>query len=188
MSREASDMHKKILMVVDDRMVTQSAIRQAIGMAHAFRADIHFLYVFPTHGVLGNDILPEAALSNEDFQTETIAHAQKMLAAASELAERAGIHSSRAIGSGSDGAQCVSDAAAMGHCDLIVVGAGGENSMRLNLNGSIASELISVTTVPVLICGDPGSSGEFGDRVSVSIRARQSHLEFLERHRKEKND
>jgi len=101
-------MYKQILVVVDDRVVTQSAIRQAIEMAHALRADLHFFYVLPNHVDLGFDIHP--------------------------------------------------------------------------------AEALSAASVPVLVCRDTGSSGGFGRRASVAIRARQRRLELMERRSKERND
>lgn len=181
-------MHRRILVVVDDRVVTQSAIRQAIELAKAVRADIHFFYVLPNPVVVGFDILPVADLSHVVFQNEATAHARNMLDAARELAELAGIQSFCAVGSGTDGAHSVSVAAENKHCDLIVVGTEGKNAMLRILSGSIVPKLISVASVPVLVCRDTGSSGGFGRRASVSIRARQRRQELLERRRKEVND
>ncbi|MCF8155613.1 MAG: universal stress protein [Rhodoferax sp.] len=181
-------MYKRILVVVDDRVVTQSAIRQAIEMAQALRADIHFYYVLPTHAVIGFEFLPMAELANSDFEHEAIAHAQKMLAAAAELAEQAGILSFGTLGAGADDAQCVAEAADSKHCELIVVGTEGENAVLRILNGSIVPGLISKASVPVLVCRDTGSRGGFGRRASVSLRAKQKRLELMERRRSEKND
>lgn len=181
-------MYKKILVVVDDRVVTQSAIRQAIEMAQALRADIHFFYVLPTHGVSGLDIHPMAEFSNDGVQNEAAAHAKNMLAAARELAERAGIQSFLTTGSGPDGVRCVSDIVEEKHCDLIVVGAQERNPVLQILNGSIVPGLLAAASVPVLVCRDTGSSGGFGRRASVSICARQRRLERMERRGKEKND
>jgi nucleotide-binding universal stress UspA family protein len=179
-------MYKKILVVVDDRVVTQSAIRQAIEMAHALRADIHFFYVLPTYETPDFDIHPVGALSNDDARSNAATHAKNMLAAARELAERAGIQSF--LATGSESAQCVSDAAEMKHCNLIIVGAEKRNPVLQTLNGGIVPGLLSVASVPVLVCRDTGSSGGFGRRASVSIRARQRRLELMERRRKERND
>ncbi len=181
-------MHKRILVVVDDRIVTQSAIRQAIELAQAVRADIHFLSVLPALGVWDFDTLPAASLASGDLEREATAHAQKLLSAASEWAERAGIQSFCSIGSGSDGAQCVSDFATKKRCSLIVVGAEAKNAVLQYLGGGIVPGLIGVASIPVLICRDSGASGSFGHRDSISLRARQRSREFLERRRKEKND
>ena len=181
-------MHKKILVVVDDRAVTQSAIRQAIELAQAIRADIHFFSVLPTFGGSGFDNFHAAEISKGEFESEATANAQKILSAARGWAERAGIHSFCAMGSDADGVQCVSDAATKKHCSLIVVGAEEENTVTQYVNGAIVPRLISVASVPVLVCRDAGSDGSFGYRDSVFTRARHRSQELLERRWKEKND
>lgn len=181
-------MYKKILVVVDDRVVTQSAIRQAIELAQVHSADIHFLYLLPRQGPVSFEILPVAEFTYEEFHKKAKLHAQKMLAAASEVCERYGVFSMCSMGNDSDDAQFVVDAAEHKHCDLIVVGTEGKNAVLRLLNGSIVPGLISRASVPVLVCRDTGSRGGFGRRASVSIRARQRRQELLERRTKEPSD
>jgi nucleotide-binding universal stress UspA family protein len=171
-------MYRKILVVVDDRVVTQSAIRQAIEIARALRADVYFLSILPGHG----------ALSNEGVQSQLVTHTNSLLAAARELAEEAGIQSFVATSLGSDVAQGVSDVAERKHCDLIVVAAEVRNPVLQIFSSSFVPKLLSVTSVPLLVCQDTGLNGGFGRRVSVSIRARQRRLELLERRKRESND
>jgi nucleotide-binding universal stress UspA family protein len=181
-------MQKKILVVVDDRVVTQSAIRQAIELAKEIRAVIHFFYVLPVQVISGFDIFPVSELSPQEFKNQATAHADEMLDAACELAGLSGIQSFCSIGSDTDHAHCVSIAAEKKNCQLIVVGTEGKNAMLRILNGSIVPGLISVASVPVLVCRDMGSSGGFGRRVSVSIRARQRRQILQERRERETND
>lgn len=182
-------MHKRILVVVDDRVVTQTAIRQAIELAHAIRADIHFYCVIPNPGVLGLDILSAAELLYADWHKDATAHAQKLLAAAVDRAEQAGIQSFCAVESGSDGAQCVSDTAKRKRCHLIVVGAETEKSSFMQfLNGCIVPGLIAVASVPVLVCRDTDLGSGFAERAQGWVGERQRRVERLERRRKEKND
>lgn len=181
-------MYKKILVLVDDRAVTQSAIRQGVEMALVHRADILFFHVLPRYVFPGFDILPVGDLSPEEFQAKAHAHAHTILAAASELAERAGVQSYRAMGSGADDAQCVSDAADKRHCDLIVVGTEGRNAVMRILNGSIIPGLITVATVPVLICRDASALAGSGRRAVSALRARQRRIELSERRVREDND
>jgi len=181
-------MYKRILVVVDDRVVTQSVIKQAIVMAQALRADIHFFYTLSVPEVASFDILPVAEITGEHLQREATARAQVLLGAASELAERAGIQSFQVIGPGGEAAQSVADAAARKQCDLIMVGTEGRNAVLRLLSGSIVPRLISAASVPVLVCRDTGSDGGIGRRTSVSMRARQRRRELLERRCAESND
>lgn len=181
-------MYKKILVVVDDREVSQSAIRQAIEIAQVHRADIHFFYVMPHYEFTSFDMLPVADLPPEEFQNKAKAQAHSMLKQASDLAEYAGIQSFQAMGSGKDDAQCVSDAAERKHCDLIVVGTEGSNAVMRILNGSIIPGLISVATVPILICRDMGSHNEIKRKANAAQYARLRRRENLERRQQEDND
>jgi nucleotide-binding universal stress UspA family protein len=132
-------MYKKILVVVDEREISQSAIDQGIALARVHRADILFFYV-----------LPEG--TPEEFQRQSSEQASQRLAAASAQAERAGVHSHRAMGTGTDDAHCVAEAATQRHCDLIVVATEEKNAVVRLLTGSIVPGLISAATVPLLIC------------------------------------
>jgi len=181
-------MYKRILVVVDDRVVTQSAIRQAIELAQVHGSDIHFLYILPRYTFDSFEPLAVAENSFEDFQKSSKNHAQQMLAAAVEIAERFGVFSMTSMGNDSDDAKFVSDAALHKHCDLIVIGTEGRNAVMRLLTGSIVPGLISHATVPVLVCRDTGSHGGFGRRSTVSMRARKRRLELLERRKNEKSD
>lgn len=181
-------MYRKILVVVDDRVVTQSAIRQAIVMAQVHRADIHFLYVLPTYFFTSLDITSANNPSPEVFEKEAKEHAASMLAAATDLAESSGVHSFSSIGSDSDTARYVADIAEHQHCDLIVVGTEGRNAVMRLLNGSIVPGLISRASVPVLICRDTGPHARVARRVMSSNRARKVRQELRVRRREETND
>ena len=145
-------MIRKILVVVDDRPVTQPTIDQAIKMAQVHRADIFFFCVLPHYDYPAVDMLPVADVSAEDFQAKAAEDASRLLAAASAWAERCGVHSHRATSTAPDAAHAVADAAVKWHCDLIVVGTEEHNAVVRLLSGSIVPGLISKATVPVLIC------------------------------------
>lgn len=188
---EKTEMHKRILVVVDDRLVTQTAIRQAIELAHAIRADIHFYCIIPNPGVLGLDILTTTEFPHTDWHNEATAHAQKLLATAVDRAEQAGIQSFCTLESGIDGAQCVSNIAKRKRCHFIVVGAETEKSFFMQfLSGCIVSGLISVASSPVLVCRDTDSNLEsgFAERTRDWVGERQRRAERAERRWKEKND
>lgn len=145
-------MIRKILVVVDDRSVTQSAIDQAIEMAQLHRADIFFLSVLPHYDYPAVDMLPVANMPTEAFQAKAAEEASRLLATASAWAERCGVHSHRATSTAPDAAHAAADAAVKRHCDLIVVGTEEHNAVVRLLSGSIVPGLISKATVPVLVC------------------------------------
>jgi nucleotide-binding universal stress UspA family protein len=174
-------MYRKILVVVDDRLVTQSAIRQAIEMAQVHRAVIHFLYVLPTYFFTSLDITSAKNPAPEVFEKDAKDHAASMLTAASELAESFGVHSFSSVGSDSQSARYVVDIAEHKHCDLIVVGTEGRSAVLRLLSGNIVPGLISQASVPVLICRDTGLNNGLGRRSLASARARTRRQELTAR-------
>lgn len=145
-------MYRKILVLVDSRKVTQSAIDQGIELAQTHRADILFFCVVPKYEFAPVDMLTGADVSADEFNAKAAAEASRLLAAASAWAERCGVHNHRAMGYGSDDAHCIANAAVQRHCDLIVVGTEEHNAVVRLLSGSIVPGLISAATVPVLVC------------------------------------
>ncbi len=181
-------MYRKILVVVDDRAVTQSAIRQAIEMATVHRADIIFFYLLPRYVLATGDMLAAVTLSQEEFQRHAHDQAHAMLMAASRLAERAGVQSFRSMGSGADDVQCICDMASNRHCDLIVVGTDGHNAVMRILSGSVIPGLITAATVPVLVCRGNDRNDPHGRRARATLRARQRREERSRSRRNEDND
>lgn len=181
-------MYRKILVLVDDRVVTQSAIRQAIEMATVHRADILFFYILPRYVLAAGDMLAAVALSPEELQRHAHDQAHTLLVAASRLAEQAGVQSFRAMGSGADDVQCICDIASNRHCDLIVVGTDGHNAVMRILSGSVIPGLITAATVPVLVCRGSTRSDPQGRRARATLRARQRREERSRGRSNEEND
>ena len=145
-------MYRKILVPVDSRRVTQSAIDQAIALAQVHRAEIVFMYVVASHEFPAAYMLPIADAPTDAIQANVEEEASRLLSAASGWSERCGVHNHRASSFAANAAQAVADAAAKRHCDLIVVGTEDHNAVVRLLNGSIVPGLISVATVPLLVC------------------------------------
>lgn len=145
-------MYRKILVPVDNRKVTQSAIDQAIALAQAHRADIFFFCVVSAYEFPATYLLPVAEMPTDAFRANAEEEASRLLSAASAWAQRCGVHNNRAIGFAVDNAHAVADAAVKRHCDLIVVGTEEQNAVVRLLSGSIVPGLISAATVPVLVC------------------------------------
>lgn len=167
-------MVRKILVVVDDRPVTQSAIDQGIEMAQTYRADIFFFCVLPQYVYPAVDMLPALDVSGEDFKVKAAGAASRLLGAASAWAERCGIHSHAATTTAADAAQAVADAAAKRHCDLIVVGTEEQNAVVRLISGSIVPGLISKATVPVLICRNRSLRAQSKSRLRRPFESRST--------------
>jgi nucleotide-binding universal stress UspA family protein len=180
-------MYKKILVLVDNREATQSAIRQAIGLAQIHRADILFFCILPRYVFATVDMLPAVALSPEEFQSQANDLAHTQLVSASKLAEQAGVQSFRVMGSGVDDVQCICDMAQRRHCDLIVVGTDGHNAVMRILSGSVIPGLITAAPVPVLVCrSDAGEAS--ARRARTALRARQRREQLSRRLNRDADD
>lgn len=79
------------------------------------------------------------------------ANADRLLAAASLAADRAGLKSRRVIGSGEDDAYCIVEAARKQRCNLSVIATGGRNALMRLMLGSVIPGLITSSPVPVLV-------------------------------------
>ena len=131
-------MYRKILVLVDDRKVTQSAIGQAIALAQVHHAAIFFF-----------GMLPHSEYPTLPKTTEEASH---LLVAACTWAKRSGVHHQRNLGICSSDAHTVADAAVKQCCDLIVVGSDEQIAGIQPSSGIIFSDLISAAAVPVLMC------------------------------------
>lgn len=153
-------MYKRILIVVGDDAASAQATTTGIDMAKAHSADIVFFYVLPPYDIVlgGEDRMALANFSENDFRREAASFAERKLVSASELAEREGIQSIRATGLEPDAALCVAHAAESHHCQMIVVATERKNALMRMVSGSIVPRLLTVSTVPVLVCSTAGST------------------------------
>lgn len=174
-------MYQRVMIVIDDRTVSQSCILQGLELARVHQATTVFLYLLPKMNFSGLDTLAMAPASTEDLHRDSKAHGEKVLSAAREAAESLGIHSFGLMGLGEDNAQCVVDAATAQHCDIIVVGTEGRNAVVRLLTGNIVPGLISLATVPVLVCREMGSVRGYGRRTAVALRAKLKRDELAAR-------
>lgn len=168
-------MYKKILVVVNDSAASEAAIRQGIEIARVHRAALMLFHVLPKGEIFGLDVPGSLGVSSQDFDQRASEKASQTLAMASALAEYEGVHSFRAMSHAEDEAKCVSEAASVHHCDLIVVGTEGQNALVRLLTGSIVPRLITVATVPVLVCKESDATPKQRHRSKVAIRAQSKH-------------
>lgn len=149
-------MYKRILIVVDQRAVTRAAVNEGVSIATAHGAEVLFFHVLPRYSVPVADAPPFVVISPQEFQQSAMATADKQLSAAQKVAEKAGVLSQRATGSGDDDARCIAEAARKRRCDLIVAASEGRNALLRLLTGSVIPGLITSSPVPVLVVKEGG--------------------------------
>lgn len=145
-------MYKRVLAVVDDRSVSESAARQAIEIARVNQAELLLLYILPPPNNAVMEFPAIVTSLDESIAREARVHASQILSKMSAMAEAGGVHSQRAMGQGQDEAGYVAEVATKRQCDLIVVGADHQNAVMRLIGGSIVPGLITRATVPVLVC------------------------------------
>ncbi|MCY7314814.1 MAG: universal stress protein [Rubrivivax sp.] len=172
-------MYKRILIVVDQRAVTRAAVKEGVAMATAHGAEVLFFHVLPRYSVPLADSPPFVVISPQDFQQSAMAAADKQLSAAEKVAERAGVVSQRATGSGDDDAHCIADAARKRRCDLIVAASEGRNALLRLLTGSVIPGLITSSPVPVLVVKESGRSTAAAEAAVMPLRQRKARLKAV---------
>jgi nucleotide-binding universal stress UspA family protein len=144
-------MFKRILIVVDRQAVAGAAISEGLSMARSHGAEVVFLCVLPRYAVPVADMPPPPTISPQEFMKEAKSTADVLLADAAESAEKAGVTSRSAVGSGEDEARCIAQEAQASRCELIVVASEGRNALLRLLTGSVVPGLVTSSPMPVLV-------------------------------------
>ncbi len=145
-------MYDRILIVVDDRAVSRTAVKEGISLARVTGAELLFFTVLPRYVIPVADVPPIALDSPVEFEREARARAERLLAGAQALATRVHVRNSALVGSGDDDAECIAEMASREQCDAIVVASEGRNAVMRLLTGSVVPGLITASPVPVLVC------------------------------------
>lgn len=174
-------MYERVMIVIDDRAVSQSCILQGLELARVHQATVVFLYLMPKLTMPVLDALSITDVMDEALHVGSKAHGERVLLAAREAAEDLGIHSFGLMGLGDDNVQCVVEAAKSQHCDIIVVGTEGRNAVIRLLTGNIVPGLISQSNIPILVCREMGSIRGYGRRTAVALRAKLKREELATR-------
>lgn len=174
-------MYERIMIVIDGRTVTQSCIRQGLELARVHHANVVFLYLLPAASFSGLESLSVAPAADEKLRRGSKAYGEKILSQACEASEAMDIHCFGLMGLGEDNAQCVVEAANAQHCDAIVVGIEGRNAVFRLLTGNIVPGLISLATLPVIVCRETETVRDYGQASSGLARTKLKREELTAR-------
>ena len=144
-------MYRRILVVVNEGVPARAAVAEGVALARLHGAEVHFFALLPRYAMPAVEFTVPEPSSAGTFFENAHAKARQRLADASASAARAGVHSTCALESGADDAQCVVSAARRRRCDLIVVASAGRTAVMRLLTGSVIPGLISRSPVPVLV-------------------------------------
>ncbi len=147
-------MYKKILIATDGSELADKGVKQGVELAKETGASAVFVSVtelLPSYGIV---VAAEWASSPAAFQEyrEAISKAAaEILAKAKTEAESAGVNVETVHVENQSPAQGIVEAAKTKGCDLIVIASHGRRGVNKLLLGSQAAEVLSLSTVPVLV-------------------------------------
>ncbi|MFC7065916.1 universal stress protein [Brucella rhizosphaerae] len=147
-------MYKSILIATDGSELADKGVDQGLALAKQLGSKVLFVSVtelLPSYGIV---VAAEWASSPAAFQEyrEAITKAYaELLAKAKAKAENVGVSAEVVHIENQSPAQGIIEAANHKHCDLIVIASHGRRGVNKLLLGSQAAEVLSLSTVPVLV-------------------------------------
>ncbi len=147
-------MYKNILIATDGSELAEKALLHGLSLAKEFNAKTTIVAVTEIWSV--SDIAARAEAGENDaiqrFEEFQASVAQKVLSAAATKAKDIGLDCNTVHVKDKHPANGIIDTANQEDVDLIVMASHGRHSIEKVLLGSVANEVVSLSTVPVLIC------------------------------------
>ena len=145
-------MYKRIMIVVDDAPINQSAVREGTALAAAHGAEAVYLGLTADYPATMADTAAFGVVAPDDFHQAAIAKTEELLSDAMAHADRAGVLARKVSTRTRVDARSVVETARRRRCDLIVVATGDQNAVMRLITGSLVPGLITSSPVPVLVC------------------------------------
>lgn len=144
-------MYRHILIATDGSELAQKALDHGLRLAKGMGAKVTLLHVTEPFPVVMSE---EALLTNpiEDYETAATASADRILANAAQVAAEAGVSAVTRHEKDQYPAEGIVKAASAVGADLIVMASHGRRGISKLLLGSQATEVLTNSKVPVLIC------------------------------------
>jgi nucleotide-binding universal stress UspA family protein len=144
-------MYKHLLIATDGSPVAQKAVDHGLALAKALGAKVTAINVTEPWDVV---VVPEAAvvLPPPEYEDTVAESAAKILAGVSDAAEKIGMACDTLHVKDRYPAEGVVDTAKEKGCDLIVVASHGRRGLRRLVLGSVANEVVTHSSIPVLVC------------------------------------
>ncbi|MGZ0747713.1 universal stress protein [Haloparvum sp. AD34] len=146
-------MYERILIPTDGSDVAETAVDQALGLAEAFDAEVHALYVVDIDSVnlgLGTEQVDRLRQGRFDEMEEVKARAEAATGAVADRAAERGIEVVEHVAGGRPHA-VIADYADDNDVDLIVMGSHGRSGVSRAILGSVTERVLRSTDVPVQV-------------------------------------
>ena len=139
------DVYKHLLIATDGSEVAQKAVDQGFDLAKALNAKTTVIYVTPPWSdTFGEDVSAYDKIDAEE--------AAKILSSVRDVAKKAAITCDTLHVKDRFPAEGIIETANARGCDLIVMASHGRRGLRRLILGSQANEVVTRSTIPVLIC------------------------------------
>ncbi len=143
-------MYKNILIATDGSELSGKAIRQGLALAKALGAQATIATATePWEAVIVGEVA--MVLPPDKYEESASANATNVLEAAKRIADKEGVPYSTLHMKDRHPAEGIIDAAKEKGCDLIVMASHGRRGLSRLVLGSEANEVVTHSTVPVLI-------------------------------------
>jgi nucleotide-binding universal stress UspA family protein len=144
-------MCRHILIATDGSDLSGRAVRQGLALSQTLQAQATVITVTEPWDAV---IIGEAAIvfPPAEYEKTSAANAAGMLALAREMAAEIGVSCETLHVKDRRPAEGIIETAKAKHCDLIVMGSHGRRGISRLVLGSQANEVVSHSTVPVLVC------------------------------------
>jgi nucleotide-binding universal stress UspA family protein len=145
------DVYKHLLIATDRSELAQKAVDQGFALAKALNAKATVIYVTPrwTSTVSGEAAL---AFPVENYNKSVAEEASKILSSVDDAAKKADITCDTMHVIDRFPAEGIIETATARGCDLIVMASHGRRGLGRLILGSQANEVVTRSTIPVLIC------------------------------------
>ena len=137
-------MYRHLLIATDGSEVAQKAVDQGFDLAKALNAKTTVIYVTPPWTATGEEVLAYDKIDAEE--------AAKILSSVRDVAKKAAITCDTLHVKDRFPAEGIIETANARGCDLIVMASHGRRGLRRLIFGSQANEVVTRSTIPVLIC------------------------------------
>jgi len=144
-------MFKQILIATDGSALAHKAVEQGIALAKRLDATVVVVTVTePLSEAVAGEMIFAPRL--DEYESCAAADAKRILAVVSEAVREAGVPCTEVHIKDSFPADGIIEAAKVNSCDLIVMGSHGRRGITRLLLGSAAAEVVTRSTVSVLVC------------------------------------
>jgi len=144
-------MFRNVLIASDGSELAQKAVANGLALAKALGAKVTAVTVTDMYPTGPYSPIPLPSII-EHYEASAALSAANILAAVSDAATKLGVPCATVHVKDQRPAEGILDAASGNGCDLIVLASHGRRGMERLLLGSQAQEVVTLSTLPVLIC------------------------------------